>query len=295
MAASCIIAKMNPQILVTEPEADYALVDSGAGEKLERLGDMLLARPDPQALWPKRVPGEWTKADGIFDVRERRWKFRAQVLRQWPISFADVKFLIRPSSFKHTGLFPEQRANWQWLSKKISRSGQKVSILNLFGYTGGATLAAAAAGAEVTHLDGSRAALNWARENAALSGMGDASIRWILDDARAFVKREIRRGRRYDGIILDPPAFGRGPKGEVWKIEDDFLHLLEECRQALSARPIFFLVNGYAAGYSAIAYANALAGFFEDGALEMGELTIAESGVNARLLPAGIFARVSWV
>lgn len=289
---------MNLTTLAVEAEADYELLDTGEGEKLERYGEVTLVRPDPQALWPKRLTAEWGNADGIFDTSERRWRFKARVTQQWHIAFANLKFLIRPSAFKHTGLFPEQRANWEWIEKRIGavdrENREKISVLNLFGYTGGATLAAARSGAEVTHLDGSKAAIGWARENAALSGLAAAPIRWILDDARSFVRREIRRGRRYDGIILDPPAFGRGPKGEVWKIEDDFLQLLELCRQALSDDPIFFLVNGYAAGYSAIAYANALSAFFPDAALSAGELAIAESGDDGRLLPAGIFARVAW-
>lgn len=286
---------MDTQILINESGADYKLLDSGVGEKLERFGEVVLARPDPQALWPKRLGTEWGKADGIFDTHERQWKFKATVPRQWPINFAGLQFLIRPSAFKHTGLFPEQQQNWKWIREKINGAARRnVSILNLFGYTGGATLAAAAAGAEVTHLDGSKAALNWARENAALSGLAEAPIRWILDDARSFVRREIRRGRHYDGIVLDPPAFGRGPKGEVWKIEDDFLQLLTLCQQLLSDSPILFLVNGYAAGYSAISYANALASLFENGTLEAGELALVESGPAGRVLPAGIFSRLSW-
>ena len=289
---------MNLTTLAVEAEADYELLDSGDGEKLERYGDVTLVRPDPQALWPKRLATEWGNTDGIFDTTERRWRFKARSMQQWHITFASLKFLIRPSAFKHTGLFPEQRANWEWIEKKIGaanrKSREKISVLNLFGYTGGATLTAARSGAEVTHLDGSKAAIGWARENAMLSGLSATPIRWILDDARSFVRREIRRGRRYDGIILDPPAFGRGPKGEVWKIEDDFLQLLELCRQALSNDPVFFLVNGYAAGYSAITYANALAAFFPDAVLEAGELAITESGDENRLLPAGIFARVAW-
>jgi len=295
---------MNLEILTTEAQADYELLDSGEGMKLERFGKMVLARPDPQALWPKRLSEkEWAGADGIFDTTERRWKFKGSASGSksgtplsWPIEFAGLKFIIRPSAFKHVGIFPEQKPNWQWMSEKIQSAGRKVSVLNLFGYTGGATLTAAAAGAEVAHLDASKAAIGWARENAALSGLNDKPVRWILDDARIFVKREIKRGRHYDGIILDPPAFGRGPKGEVWKIEDDFLELLDLCRQALTPAPLFFLVNGYASGYSALGYANALSSLFAgvfEGAVEAGELAIAESGADSRLLPAGIFARLS--
>ncbi len=287
---------MNLQILTTEAEADYELLDSGEGQKLERFGKMVLARPDPQALWPKRLPQKtWGNADGTFDTTERSWKFKGGAERQWAIEFADLKFVIRPSAFKHVGIFPEQKPNWQWMGEKIKAAGRKVSVLNLFGYTGGATLTAAAAGAEVAHLDASKAAIGWARENAALSGLSDKPVRWILDDARIFVKREIKRGRHYDGIILDPPAFGRGPKGEVWKIEDDFLELLDLCKQALSPEPLFFLVNGYASGYSALGYANALSSLFDGlfATLEAGELALVETADNGRLLPAGIFARLS--
>jgi 23S rRNA (cytosine1962-C5)-methyltransferase len=293
------------QVLITTAEQDYELLDSGEGEKLERFGQVVLARPDPQALWPKLLPpAAWQKADGFFGHLGGRaasqggapaWHFKPNAPKEWQISFGGSKFVIRPSVFKHVGLFPEQRENWNWIREAITvakKPHETVSVLNLFGYTGGATLAAAEAGADVCHLDGSKAALAGARENAIRSGLGSAPIRWILDDAATFVRREIKRGRRYDAIILDPPAFGRGPKGQVWKIEDTFLDLLKWCRQALSDQPVFFLINGYASGYSAIAYYNALSAVFKSqsgGQLEAGELAIAESA--GRLLPAGIFAR----
>lgn len=318
-----------PSILVTEPSADYELLDSGEGEKLERFGSIVLSRPDPQALWRKSLlVSEWKKADGHF-TREGKngdWSLKPTVPKLWDISFVDLglKFRIKPTPFKHVGIFPEQLSNWQWVNEKIKamssgdtslgairgrvaererpqEAESNVSpelvapeILNLFGYTGGATLACAQAGAKVVHVDGSKSALAWARENAELSGLDKKPIRWILDDARAFVRREIKRGRKYDGIIMDPPAFGHGPEGEAWKIEEDFLLLVEECTKLLSDKPIFFLVNGYSAGYSAIGYENLLLDIKKrfGGGIEIGELTIQEKS-SKRLLPCGIFARWS--
>ena len=211
---------------------------------------------------------------------------------EWQIGFGDLKFNIKPTAFKHTGVFPEQEPNWQWTIEKIKKAGRPIKVLNLFGYTGGATLACLSAGAEVVHVDGSKAAINWAKENAELSGLDKKPVRWIIDDARKFVLREIKRGEKYDGIIMDPPSFGRGGKGEIWKIEDELLNLLENCLKILSDNPLFFLVNGYAAGYSAQAYKNALTPIVEKfgGEMEIGELTIEESK-SGRLLPCGIFAR----
>jgi 23S rRNA (cytosine1962-C5)-methyltransferase len=286
----------NYQILVTEGEKEYELLDSGNGEKLERYGTITVSRPDPQAIGNKQLPeSEWKKAEAQF-VREEKenkgaWKYTKAIPKKWPITFAGLTFEIRTSSFKHTGLFPEQKSNWQWISKIITGTS-KPKILNLFGYTGGATLAASKAGAEVVHVDGSKVALTWAKENAKLSGLEHNSIRWILDDALIFVKREIKRGNTYDGIIMDPPAFGRGPEGEVWKIEDNLLELLTLSQKLLSPNPLFFLINGYASGYSALAYADTLAMLVANwkGTVEAGEVAIKETGSN-RLLPCGIFAR----
>ena len=295
---------MQPKILITKPSAAYSLVDSGAGEKLERFGVYTLARPDPQSLWAKHYsPDVWQKAQGVFapeankdgKIEKNPWKMKAGVPERWQISLGGLIFWIKPSSFKHVGIFPEQVGNWDWIQKIISENktpNNKISVLNLFGYTGGATLAAAKAGAEVCHVDGSKTAITWAKDNAAISGLGDKPIRWILDDAVAFVKREVKRGNKYDGIIMDPPAFGRGPDGEVWKIEDHFLQLVDLCRQIMTDKPLFFLINGYAAGYSAIAYENVLKTLTKDwgGKIEVGELTIEEEKIG-RLLPAGIFGR----
>ncbi len=283
-------------VLETLPSQDYELLDSGDGEKLERYGAVTLSRPDPQALWPKRLPESvWRKADGRFTRSEKnaKWVKKAGVPDEWQIELGGLRFWVRPTAFKHTGVFPEQSVNWEWLEEKIARASKPVRVLNLFGYTGGATLAAAYAGAEVVHLDASKVAITWAKRNAEASGLADKPIRWILDDARAFLRREAKRGNKYDGIIMDPPAFGHGPDGELWKIEEHLLDLFSACHAVLSERPLFFLVNGYASGYSAIAYENNLRQITKDigGTIDIGELAIRESGSDGRLLPAGIFAR----
>jgi len=303
-------------------KGDYELIDSGDSEKLERFGDVVLSRPDPQALWSKRLSESvWAAADGIFfrKAKDGEWRFTnsKKDYKKWTINFSGLKFWIKPTPFKHVGLFPEQASNWDWLRAKISAAktdepAHEIEVLNLFGYTGGATLACAQAGAKVVHVDGSKSAIAWARENAELAGLADKPVRWILDDARAFVAREIKRGRFYDGIIMDPPAFGHGADKEIWRIEEDFLPLVADCVKILKpktvattespafAGPQFFLINGYSAGYSATAYGNNLASLTEKfgGIIETGELTIKESdNVNSksssRLLPAGIFARWS--
>ena len=292
---------MQPKILTTKTSAGYSLQDSGEGEKLERFGVFTLARPDPQALWLKNNPIEiWQKAQGVFHINEKTkksaWIIKEGVPAKWQVEIGGLQFAIKPSSFKHVGVFPEQVPNWDWIREALksakSHDGGKVSVLNLFGYTGGATLAAAQSGAEVCHVDSSKTAITWARENAGINNLSDKPIRWILDDAMTFVTREIKRGNKYDAIIMDPPAFGRGPSGEVWKIEDDFLKLIDLCKQVMSPKPIFFLMSGYASGYSAIAYGNILKNLTKDwaGEIETGELTIEEEKTG-RLLPAGIFGR----
>ncbi len=293
---------MEPKILKTLPSADYELIDSGNEEKLERYGKYVLRRPDPQALWNKTLSEiEWKNADATFGADKKTWKKKnASMQNEWQISFdnlpaqAGLKFNIKPTAFKHTGVFPEQEPNWIFIKDKIKNAQRPIKVLNLFGYTGGATLAALSAGAEVTHVDGSKSAITWAKENAELSGLDKKPVRWIIDDARKFVMREIKRGGKYDGIIMDPPSFGRGGKGEIWKIESDFIKLLEECSKILSDNPLFFIINGYAAGYSSQAYYNALKPLVEKygGQFEIGELTIQESKAG-RLLPCGIFARWS--
>jgi 23S rRNA (cytosine1962-C5)-methyltransferase len=277
--------------LTTQPGPGYTLLDSGREEKLERFGDIVLARPDPQALWEKRLSvEEWQKTDGSY-VREGKegGKWIGNLPKEWQIEFGGLQFLLKPTSFKHTGLFPEQFSNWEWASNVLVSAP---SMLNLFGYTGGATLAAAKAGAQVTHVDASKTAVAWARQNAELSGLAGAPIRWITEDALTFVKREIKRGTKYDAVAMDPPAFGHGPAGELWKIEEDFLELLKLLPELLSEKPLFVLINGYAAGYSPLAFAYNLEYLQKTfgGSIEYGDLQIAE-GAGGHALPCGIFAR----
>ncbi|MDD5318666.1 MAG: class I SAM-dependent methyltransferase [Candidatus Pacebacteria bacterium] len=305
-------------ILVTEPQPDYELIDTGDGRKLERFGSVVLSRPDPQALWrPAFSMAEslWKKADAVFDVGDGRtgsWKKNNKNMPEsWTVDYAGLKLSIKPTPFKHTGLFPEQESQWKWMQTKVKQAkivvnkknenatNLKPSVLNLFGYTGGASLACAQAGADVTHVDASKAAITWAKENASLSNV--STIRWMLDDALDFVKKEIKRGKKYDGIVMDPPAFGRSPKGKTWKIEKQLPELLELSFKLLSDQPIFFLLNGYAAGYSALAYENSLSDQvsknsqnglqFQGGTIESGELAICDRA--GRLLSCGIFARWS--
>lgn len=286
--------------LRTVSSESYELLDSGEGEKLERFGDVVVLRPDPQALWQKKMPIEiWQNANLVFEgINQGRspskesWKSKESVPVPWKISYGESTFLLKLTSFKHLGLFPEQLPNWRWLEEVVGKSKEPCNVLNLFGYTGGATLALARAGAAVTHLDGSKSAVAWASENAEASGLQEKPIRWIVDDALTFVEREIKRGKQYEGIVMDPPSFGHGPEGELWKIEEDFLRLFEKCLELLREKPLFFLVNGYAAGYSSFAYRNNLLRLQEKfgGEVEAGELIIEESG-GGRVLPAGIFAR----
>lgn len=230
---------------------DYEVLDTSGGEKLERWGKYLLIRPDPQVIWnsPKEHPG-WKKRNGHYHRSSRgggEWEF-FHLPEQWQIHYRELTFNLKPFSFKHTGLFPEQAVNWDWFTEKIRRAGRPVKVLNLFAYTGGATLAAASAGAHVTHVDASKGMVAWAKENAAASGLADRPVRWLVDDCMKFVERELRRGNHYDGIIMDPPSYGRGPKGEIWKIEDAVYPLICQCEKLLSEDPLFFLVNSYTTG-----------------------------------------------
>ena len=230
---------------------DYEVIDTSHGEKLERWGDYLLVRPDPQVIWDTpRVHRGWKKRNAHYHRSSRgggEWEF-FDLPQQWAIHYRELTFQLKPFSFKHTGLFPEQAANWDWFGGLIAGAGRPVKVLNLFAYTGGATLAAAKAGAAVTHVDASKGMVTWARENARSSGLEDAPVRWIVDDCVKFVEREIRRGNHYDGIIMDPPSYGRGPKGEIWKIEDSVYHLVQLCASLLSEEPLFFLINSYTTG-----------------------------------------------
>lgn len=283
--------------LTTLPWEDYELLDSGDGMKLERFGTIVLARPETQALWKKEHPELWDSAHAtfVFEDKKGEWKMKKEVPAQWELTRGPLHFTAHLTNFKHTGIFPEQEPNWVWIKeqvKKFESPGPATpQVLNLFGYTGIATLAAAHPGAMVTHVDASKQSLDWAHDNAKLSGIGEDKIRWILDDALAFVKREARRGAKYDGIILDPPAFGRGAKGEVWKIEEDFTPLLESLKEIFSNKPgSFFLVNGYAAGYAPRAFTQAVESVFGETNGEAGELFIKESSTE-RVIPSGIYVR----
>ena len=232
---------------------DYEVLDTSNGEKLERWGNYLLVRPDPQVIWntPQSLK-EWKKPNAHYHRSSKgggEWEF-FDLPQQWSIHYKDLTFQLKPFSFKHTGLFPEQAANWDWFSDLIRNAGRPIKVLNLFAYTGGATLAAAKAGAGVTHVDASKGMVAWAKENAKSSGLEDAPIRWIVDDCQKFVEREIRRGNHYDAIIMDPPSYGRGPKGEIWKIEEAIHPLVHLCAQLLSEKPLFFLINSYTTGFA---------------------------------------------
>ena len=238
---------------IAENWKDYEVLDTSSGEKLERWGDYLLVRPDPQVLWntPKTHTG-WKKRNGHYHRSSKgggEWEFYS-LPEEWQISYEplSLSFRLKPFSFKHTGLFPEQAANWDWFSALIKAADRPVKVLNLFAYTGGATLAAARAGASVTHVDASKGMVTWAKENAAVSGLSDAPIRWLVDDCVKFAEREIRRGNHYDAIIMDPPSYGRGPKGEIWKMEDSIFPFIELTSALLSEQPLFFLINSYTTG-----------------------------------------------
>lgn len=232
---------------------DYEVLDTSEGEKLERWGDFLLVRPDPQVIWntPKNHKG-WQTRNAHYHRSNKgggEWEF-FHLPEQWSISYKGLTFHLKPFSFKHTGLFPEQATNWDWFSNKIRLAKRQIRVLNLFAYTGGATIAAAKAGANVTHVDASKGMVAWAKENALSSGLANAPIRWIVDDCIKFVEREIRRGSHYDAIIMDPPSYGRGPKGEIWKIEDAIYPLVQLCTKLLSEQPLFFLINSYTTGFA---------------------------------------------
>jgi 23S rRNA (cytosine1962-C5)-methyltransferase len=230
---------------------DYELLDCGRGEKLERWGDKLLVRPDPQAIWntPRSLRG-WKVNDARYSRSNTgggHWD-RRNLPQHWTVDYGTLTFQVGPMNFKHTGLFPEQAANWDFAQEQIKHAGREINVLNLFAYTGGATVACAAAGAKVCHVDAAKGMVAWAKENARLSHLTDAPIRWIVDDCAKFVEREIRRGRRYDAIIMDPPSYGRGPSGEVWKLEENLYPFLELVVQVLSDQPLFFIINSYTTG-----------------------------------------------
>ena len=275
---------------------DYEVLDTGDGEKLERWKNIVLRRPDPQAIWPKQEPALWEKADAWYHRSSRgggEWEFRKKMPEKWTVEYRGLKFYVRPTGFKHTGLFPEQATNWDWFSHIIQGADKPVKVLNLFAYTGGATLSAAAAGAAVTHVDASKGMVSWAKENAAASNLEQAPIRWLVDDCVKFVEREIRRGSKYQGIIMDPPSYGRGPKGEIWKIEESIWSFIQLTTQLLSDDALFFLINSYTTGLqpAVLSYminSTVCKGF--GGHVEASEigLPVTQSGL---ILPCGASAR----
>ena len=289
-----------PLVLRTAPWSDYALVDSGGGRKLERYGKVRVVRPEPQCWWePALSKQAWEAADAVFDPsrdgeddEEGRWKTGGSVAAQWPLAWGEAKFLAKLTPFRHLAFFPEQAANWAWVDGRLRGLERAPKVLNLFGYTGVATLVAAAAGAEVTHVDASKKSVGWARENAALAGLDTRPIRWIVEDARRYVQREVRRGSKYDAIILDPPKYGRGPTGEVWRLFEDLPGLLTDCATLLSDRADFVLLNAYAARISGLSLAHlmqqATAG--RTGLIEWGELALLEESAG-REIGLSFFAR----
>jgi len=288
-------------MIIADNWKDYELLDTGYGEKLERWGKVVLRRPDPQAIWPPKLSqDEWDKADAIYQRSQTGgggWRFEQNIPERWPVFYENkadrLGFYVKMMGFKHTGLFPEQAVNWNYIIEKIKNAKRSISVLNLFAYTGGATIAAAYAGAEVCHVDSSKGMVNWAKENIVLNGLSDRKVRFIVDDVVKFVKREIRRGKRYDCIIMDPPSYGRGPEGEKWEIETELFALVENCCELLSDEPLFFLVNGYTTGLSSTILTNVLkmSSVMKFG----GKVTNGEIGLSAfaskLVLPCGTFAR----
>ncbi len=273
---------------------DYELVDSGDGRKLERFGKYMLARPCSQAMWRPQLPDSaWSRADATFDREDgNRWHGRSNLPREWQIATAGIRFNLGGTDFGHLGIFPEQRAQWKWIREEVERrgagGGRNVSVLNLFAYSGGSTMAAALGGGEVCHLDAAKGMVEWARGNAALNGLAERPIRWIVDDAHKFMKREIRRGRHYDAIILDPPTFGRGAGGEMYKIERDLKETLGLVRDLLSDHPAFVLFSSHTPGLSQIVAETILSQLFPSARLESGEMLLEGKSLPC---PSGIYCR----
>lgn len=271
----------------------YELLDSGNGAKLERFGEIVLARPCAQAVWQPQRPARWKSADATFDREDgNRWHGRNRLPQEWIIDVDGTRFRLSGTDFGHLGIFPEQRAQWTWIRETVAAAGRPVRVLNLFAYSGGSTLAAARGGAEVCHLDASKGMVQWARANAALNGLESHPIRWIVDDAHKFLNREIRRGRRYDGIILDPPTYGRGGNGETYKIERDLTETLRLCRALLSDSPLFLLLSAHTPGHTPIVLGNVLTQALRGlgGAVTSGEMVLA-GAPDVFPLPSGAYAR----
>ncbi|HEX3700037.1 MAG TPA: class I SAM-dependent methyltransferase [Phenylobacterium sp.] len=293
-----------PAVMRTEGWDDYALLDSGDGRKLERYGPYTVVRPEPQCLWePRLAPSAWDGADAVFEPTDEdeagRWRFNVRPKETWPLAWGPAKFLGRFTNFRHLAFFPEQAANWAWLDDRVRAAARQPKspqprVLNLFGYTGVASLVMAAAGAAVTHVDASKKAVAWARENAELAGLAERPIRWITEDARKYVAREVRRGSKYEGIILDPPKYGRGPGGEVWRLFEDLPELARLCGELLSENASFLVLNAYAERISGAALSGLLAQVLKDraGAIEWGELALVEKAGD-RQVGMSFYARWS--
>lgn len=276
---------------------DYELLDTGNGEKLERWGGFILRRPDPQIIWPMQKETDmWKNAHAHYHRSSSgggKWEEKVKLPERWHISYEQLNFIIKPTGFKHTGLFPEQQVNWKWMMEKIRAAGRPIKVLNLFAYTGGATVACAAAGAEVCHVDAAKGMVLWAKENLQLSKLGDKPVRFITDDVFKFVQREQRRGNTYDAIIMDPPSYGRGPGGEMWKLETDLYRFVESCAAILTPKPLFFLINSYTTGISATVLTNVLSMALKNkhgGTISSGEIGLPIT-VSKLALPCGILGR----
>lgn len=280
-------------IYVNRAFKDYTVLDTGEGRKLEKWGEFYLSRPDPQALWGKQDPKLWEKADAVY-IRSNEggghWEFKRKLPERWIIKYKDLSFYVRPTGFKHTGLFPEQSVNWDYMADKIKNASGTPKILNLFAYTGGATLACAAAGACVTHVDAAKSMNNWAKENLTLSGLESAPVRFLTDDCLKFVSRELRRGNKYDGIVMDPPSYGRGAKGTVFRTTDNLYELVKEAAKLLSDTPLFFIINSYTTGLSYLVSRNIMEICLPTGKISGGELALPVQLQNV-LLPCGTTAR----
>jgi 23S rRNA (cytosine1962-C5)-methyltransferase len=294
------LVRRAPVMLETQGWSDYALLDSGAGRKLERYGRFRVVRPEAQAIWTPKLPeSAWESADAHFtgigeEESDGRWRMKTPLGETWRLDYDGIGFLGRFTSFRHVGVFPEQATHWQWLEGLIRDAGRPTKVLNLFAYTGLASLVAARAGAEVTHIDASKKAIGWARENQAVAGLDTLPIRWICEDAKKFVEREERRGNRYDGIILDPPKFGRGPKGEVWDLFPDLPDMMRSCRKLLSDKPLFLILTAYSIRASFLSIDELAAECLDGlgGRLESGELVLREEG-GGRALSTSLFSRWS--
>ena len=272
---------------------DYECIDTANGEKLEKWKDIILCRPDPQVIWDeKAVPAMWKKADAHYHRSSSgggKWEYKNDIPQQWTVNYKSLTFNIKPMGFKHTGLFPEQAVNWDYMMDKISKR-KDVKVLNLFAYTGGATIACAKAGASVTHVDASKGMVQWAKENAKSSGLESAPIRYLVDDCMKFVEREIRRGNHYDAIIMDPPSYGRGPGGEVWKIEESICHFVRRCALLLSDNPLFFIINSYTTGLAPTVLTNLMKICLPKGKVESSEIGVNITG-SSMVLPCGATGR----